>query len=206
MKADFPSIESFDHAAWMLRCKRAAIQAFAKVESGPEGAFLASSGQVEPTILFERHKFHGETGGRYANVRVPGVSESWAIISSPVPSYRDKSYGPMSKQHLRLQTAVAHNRDAALRSASWGLFQIMGFNHKLCGYDTLQAFVTAMYRDVDDHLRAFVMFILKNDRLVAALRAQDWATAALLYNGEDYKVNRYDEKMAQNFAHFSATA
>ncbi|MGA0525154.1 N-acetylmuramidase domain-containing protein, partial [Escherichia coli] len=44
----------------------------------------------------------------------------------------------------RLARAIEINRPAALESASWGLFQIMGFHWKLLGFASVQAFVNAM--------------------------------------------------------------
>ena len=192
-RVDFPSADAFAHAAWLLRCEIPAMRAFAEVEAGHEGAFYDSG---EPVILFERHHFYRLTHGRHAGARVPGVSADWARICERTPG----GYGPSSQQHLRLQAAAALDRDAALRSASWGLFQIMGSNHASCGYPKLQRFITAMYREVDDHLRAFVMFIRHNEQLTDALRARDWPTAARLYNGPLFARNQYDHKLAAAYA------
>lgn len=206
MKADFPSNEAFAQAAATLGCALAAVRAFAHVEAGPQGAFLPSG---EPVILFERHKFRQYTGGRFDHivVRHPETGKpldtKWAVISAARPSYLDQSYGPMSKQHLRLQAAAALDRDAALKSASWGLFQIMGSNYEVCGFHRLQDFITAMYRSADDHLFAFVKFIQHTPRLASALREEDWATAARLYNGPQFKKLGYDTRLARAYESFS---
>lgn len=170
-----------------------AIQAVAEVESGHYGAFLDSG---EPVILFERHRFDKLTDGRYRNLRVPNVTAEWGMISWPTPG----GWGPVSVQHSRLAFAVTLNREAALRSASWGLFQIMGNNFALAGYSSLQRFITAMYRSADDHLRAFVMFILNDNRLIDSLRAKAWGDFARAYNGPGFAHNHYDEKMAAAYA------
>lgn len=196
MKADVPSLAAIDRAADRLGCSRAVVQAFAAVEAGPEGAFYDTG---EPVILFERHHFFRRTGGEFKGARVPGVSADWARICEPTPG----GYGPSSKQHLRLQAAAALDRDAALRSASWGLYQIMGSNHAACGHASLQAFVNAMYRSADDHLDAFVAFIQFDARLTRALCAQDWATAARLYNGPTYAKSGYHLRLAAAFDRFS---
>lgn len=196
MKADYPSDAAFVDAAAQLQCETATIRAFAKVEAGPAGAFLDSGA---PVILFERHYFYRLTNGRYAGAIVPGyASESWSRICDDTPG----QFGPTSKQHLRLEAAAALDRTAALKSASWGLFQIMGSNHGVCGYPALQDFINAMYRSADDHLHAFVGFIRANKQLAHALRTRDWATAARLYNGRLYAKNRYDVKLAAAYEHF----
>lgn len=197
MKADHPTDAAYDAAAWLLMCESAAIRAVAEVEAGPEGAFLDSG---EPVILFERHIFSRLTGREHDGAKAPGVPASAAVISAP----KGGGYGPYSAQHKRLQAAAALNRPAALRSASWGLYQILGTNHAACGYPSLQRFITAMYRSVDDHLRAFVMFIRHDERLVDAIRDRDWPTFARIYNGPGYARNRYDAKMAAAYARANA--
>jgi hypothetical protein len=193
MKADHPTPEAYAAAAWLLMCEVPALLAVAEVEAGAEGAFLPSG---EPVILFERHVFHRLTGGRFGGARVPGVSAKGALISDQ----NWGGYGSYPEQHLRLQAAVKLDRQAALKSASYGLFQILGENHKAAGYPELQRFVTAAYRSVDDHLRMLVMFIRHDARLVDAIRSRDWPTFARRYNGPAYRRNRYDEKMAAAYA------
>lgn len=178
MPADHPSREAYASAAWLLRCEVEAIQAVGEVEAGAEGAFLPSG---EPVILFERHVFHQLTSGKWSGTH-PG-------ISNPSPG----GYGATSSQHSRLDAAVGLNRGAALRSASWGLFQQLGRDQRYS--PDLQRFVTAMYREVDDHLRAFVLFIRANDKLVDAIRARNWESFARHYNGPAFKRNAYDTKM-----------
>lgn len=192
-KADYPSLAAYTAAAWLLRCEVPAIRAVALVEAGAQGAFLPTG---EPIILFERHLFDRLTEARYRGARLPNAPSSWSLVSWPSPG----GYGPYSKQHLRLQAAVALDRDAALKATSWGLFQILGLNHEACGYPELQRFVTAMYRSVDDHLRAFVQFVRHDARLVDAIRARNWAAFAKVYNGPQYAQHNYDGRMAQAYA------
>jgi len=180
----------------MLECEVAAIRAVAEVEAGPQGAFLSSG---EPVILYERHVFHRATSGRFDGELVPGIEPEYAELSSPVPG----GYGPSSIQHRKLQAAVILNRDAALRSCSWGLYQILGVNHVQAGFALLQGFVSAMYRSTDDHLRAFVMFVRHDWRLAEALKERDWVTFASIYNGPGFAQNRYDSKMATAYAEFA---
>ena len=128
MKADHPTPEGYAAAAWLLMVDIPAMQAVAEIESGPEGAFLDSG---EPVILFERHLFHELTDGRF-----DGLSD----ISNPTRG----GYGKYSEQHPKLKRAAALDRDAALMSCSWGLYQILGRNHAQAGYPSLQRFVNAV--------------------------------------------------------------
>lgn len=173
--------EDFRRAADRLGVDVPSVQAVAQVEA-PNGGFLPSG---EPTILFERHVFSKRTGGRF--------DKSHPHISNPKPG----GYGPSSTQHARLAEAAALDRTAALESASWGKFQIMGFNHQAAGYMTLQGFINAMYVSEGKQLDAFVSF-LKNDRggaMQRALKAKDWATFARLYNGPAYAEHNYHGRL-----------
>ena len=189
VKADQPSDEAYAAAAWLLMVEPRALKAIAQVEAGPGGAFLDDG---RPVVLFERHVFHRLTQGRF---------DSDADISGE----KAGGYGPGgAHQHERLAAAALLDRTAALQSASWGLFQIMGRNYQEAGYPVLQRFVNAMYRSVDDHLRALVMFIRHDDRLVDALRARDWTSFARVYNGPFFAASHYDDRMAEAYEGLSA--
>lgn len=190
MKADQPSIESYEHAAWMLACDVPAIRAVAEVESGPLGAF---NDDGSPVILFEPHIFHQLTGGKF-DARYPDLS---------YPRWKPGKYGKNSDQHPKLARAQALDRDAALKSCSWGLFQILGSNNRATGHLTVQRMVNAAYESVDNHLRMFVNFIINKNGAIDALRKHEWSTFAAIYNGPRYAENKYDQKMEAAFARLS---
>lgn len=186
MKSDHPSEDAYVHAAWLLMAEPRALRAIASVEAGPEGGFLPDG---QPVILFERHLFHRLTRGKFD--QVPDISNN-----------KPGGYGPPGlHQHVRLETAAHLDRSAAIKSCSWGLYQILGLNHIQAGFPELQRFVNAMYRSADDHLRALVMFIRHDSDLVDAIRDKDWKRFARNYNGPNYAENRYDSKMAEAYDH-----
>lgn len=173
----------FVRAALALGCDVAAIKAVCAVEA-PGGGFLADG---RPRILFERHIFSRRTGGRY-DANYPDISNR-----------QRGGYLGGAAEHDRLARASALSREDALQSASWGRFQLMGFNYLACGFDRLQAFINAMYRSEGDQLDAFVEFIA-SEGLADELRDRRWADFARRYNGPDYAANRYDTKMAAAYA------
>lgn len=181
----------FQNAAEELGVDVPAIRAVAEVESRGDG-FLDSG---EPKILFERHKFHKYTNGKFSTPENRNIS--W-----PTPSTRGtgkiNEYGTTSEQHARLAKAAALDREAALQSASWGRFQVMGFNWESLNYPSLQAFINAMYRSEADHLDAFLRFVKVNG-LIDELRNHRWTAFARGYNGSEYWKNSYDSKMAAAF-------
>jgi len=180
--------EDFEEAASKLDVEVAKIRAVDEIESAGSG-FLDSG---EPKILFEAHWFSRFTDGEYDDTH-PNISS---------PQWDRSLYKGGEAEHDRLQKAVELNRTAALKSASWGRYQILGLNWDKCGYDSLQDFINAMYRSEKAHLEAFVGFI-KNEGLDEPLRNEDWHAFAREYNGPGYQRNRYAEKMKEAFEKFS---
>jgi len=173
-------------AAESLGVGVAAIKAVCEVEA-PKGGFFPD-GQVR--ILFERHKFSQHTGGRYDKSH-PGISNpKWG------------GWGTEGQQHARLAQAAALDRDAALKSASWGKFQILGENFKQAGFGTLQGFINAMHAGEPDQLEAFVNFVKADAAMHKALQARNWAKFARRYNGPKYAENKYDVKLAAAYAKY----
>jgi hypothetical protein len=179
--------DDYVQAAALLNCDVAAIKAVAEVESRGAG-FLADG---RPKILFERHKFHGFTGGKY-DATHPDISNKNA-----------GGYGAGGNhQWDRFNEAAALDQTAAIKSCSWGKFQVMGFNFNVCGFASVEDFHAAMLTSEGEHLKAFCNFIAGN-HLDGALRNHQWATLAKGYNGEDYKINQYDTKLAAAYKKYS---
>lgn len=179
----------YDKAARELGCSVAALRAVAQVESAGDG-FLDDR---RPKILFERHIFHARTGGVHGN-KHPGISSS-----------QRGGYLGGAREYQRLAQAIKLDRKAALESASWGKFQLMGFNHKACGHSTVARFVAAMVSGEPAQLAAFVAFIMSR-KLTDALVRRDWSSFAYGYNGPAYADNQYDRKMAEAHASFAKRA
>lgn len=178
----------FKRAANICGCSVAAIKAVAEVESRDAGFF--SDGQ--PVILFERHIFSRLTNGAF--------DKTHPKISNKTPG----GYGNLSSQHSRLAEATALNREAALQSASWGKFQVMGFNWQIAGYASLQKFINAMYRGEGDHLDAFIGFV-RHNKLDVHLRNKNWKAFARGYNGPAYAQNKYDQKLSAAYTKFGGS-
>lgn len=185
----------FARAAKELDVEIAAIRAVAEVEAAGAG-FLPDG---RPAILYEAHVFHKETGGKHASAK----DRRGVALSSP--SWNQKLYGATgAAQHNRYEDARALDADAANKACSWGTFQILGQNHKVCGFNTSQEFVDAMWTGgASAHLDAFVKFI-KGNNLDGALRNKQWAAFARGYNGPAYAANAYDKKMASAYARWKA--
>jgi hypothetical protein len=102
-----------------------------------------------------------------------------------------------------LEKAFKLNQDAALKSASWGRFQIMGEAFDAAGFSSVRGFVLALSRAEAEHIKAFVSFIGRKSAALRALRSKDWARFAAAYNGPGYKNFNYDEKIENAYKKFA---
>lgn len=164
------------------------IHAFIDAETSGSG--FDTKGR--PKMLFEPHVFYKQLSG---DARSRAVKQGLAYATWGQKPYPADSYP-------RLLLAMDIDETAALKSASWGLGQVLGVNHKAAGFPTVQAMVAAMMEDEENHLLASVNFILAN-KLDDELRAHDWAGFARGYNGPAYKKNGYDRKLREAFEKWS---
>lgn len=182
------SESDYVEAAALLKCDVPAIKAVAEVESS--GAGFLKDGR--PKILFERHKFSGFTKGRY-NKSHPDISGARG------------GYGAAgAHQWDRFNTAFALDSSAAIQACSWGRFQVMGFNFRVCGFKNPEDLRAAMEKSEGEHLKAFCNFITGNS-LDGPLRKHQWAKLAEGYNGAAYRDNKYDVKLAAAHKKYSKT-
>lgn len=144
-----------------------------------------------PAILFERHIFHQQTGGRF-DAQCPG-------ISSPVSG----GYSGGVKEYDRLAQAIACDRHAALGSASWGIGQVLGVNYPTTPYPSVEAMVDAVVEAEDNQLACMAGFV-RSTGIHKALGNHDWAGFARGYNGPSYAKNQYDILLAQHYQKFAA--
>lgn len=200
----------YREAATRLGCSVAQIKAVFEVEASGSGWFTdvradilnldGPGGFIDGDlvkILFEAHHFDRLTGGRFRKSH-PNISSA---------TWNRALYVGGQGEWARLHKAMTLDHSAALKSASWGAPQIMGFNHKLAGFSTVEAFVDSMRTGARAHLMAFVSFVA-NSGLTAAIRKIDGnpansRTFASGYNGTGYLANRYHEKIAAAFLKWS---
>lgn len=172
-----------------LNIEPAALKAVIDVEAAGEGF----DKQGRPTILFEPHIFWDELGKiHYYTKRTELAKKHKGLLSQKW----DKSlYRIGGSSHDKLKIGADLHWDAAHKSASWGLGQIMGFNAQKIGYATLKDFIDDMYESEAKQLKAMGMF-LKANGLISKLQRHDWAGFARGYNGSAYAKNQYDTKLA----------
>lgn len=157
-----------------------------------------------PKMLFEPHVFYRELGAgkrRDAAVKAGLAYRKWGMKKYPRDSYP------------RLLEAMKIDKKAAMKSASWGLGQVMGYHAEALGYDGVEDMVTRFMADEEEHLRASVEFIKVNDldddlRAIGAAKTWDERVAAARgfargYNGRGYEKNEYHTKLAAAYVKWS---
>ncbi|PHN18579.1 N-acetylmuramidase family protein [Pseudomonas sp. ICMP 460] len=166
------------------------IKAFATVESGGRSGFGPAK---MPVIAFEGHIFRKYTQQKY-DATYPLLSYPYTQKAGPQWRANNKD---QAKAWETLIAAFNLDPNAALMSASWGMFQIMGFNFAACGYASVVEYVTVMKVNAGQQLMAFVGFCRKNPALVKAMKNKDYVGMASLYNGKDY--GDYDKRIKKAF-------
>jgi len=175
-------------AATDINVPEAAVHAVADVESAG-GGFLPSG---RPKILFEGHIFSRLTRGKYDRSN-PTIS---------YPKWTKKFYKGGEAEYQRLSEAIQLDEDAALKSASWGRFQILGLNYISAGCASVQQFVERAFQSETNQLVEFCDY-LKTKHLDKALRDKNFRAFAAAYNGPAYRENGYDTRIAAAFAKYS---
>ncbi|WP_158857199.1 N-acetylmuramidase family protein [Lunatibacter salilacus] len=122
-----------------------------------------------------------------------------------------------AREYERLEKARKLNPKAAVYSASWGLFQILGENLtgfiKGRNYKDHEEFEAKQHESEYFHFLDFLEFIktkkIRGKALIDFVSEQnngnyDWESFAYGYNGSGYKQNKYDTKMKAAYEKFKA--
>ena len=185
-------------AAADLGCELAVLRAVIDVESAGRG-FLSDG---SPKVLFEGHVFWRYTQGRYERSHPTLCYPKWTKAHYARGANADERG---FREIERLAHAISLNRTAAMMSASYGMFQIMGFNFPLCGFTTVRAFYDAMCLSAAEQLEAFCEYI-QQIGLADELRDRRWADFARKYNGPSFALNSYDERLALAYGRHNRAA
>ena len=178
----------FQIVAEELNVEVASIKAVVEIEAGKSMKGFWAPGI--PVINFDRTM--------YLKYRGKAVSKEGAK-GEKVP---EGLSGYAKKEWTELINARKINAQGANLGTFWGMFQIGGFNYKLCGCETVDEFVKRMAYSELEQLQLFAMFIL-NTGMVESLRNKDWRTFARKYNGPSYAKRGYHTKMATAYKKYS---
>ncbi|MCM1378328.1 MAG: N-acetylmuramidase family protein [Clostridium sp.] len=178
--------EDFRIVAEELGVEIAAIKAVVEIEAGKAMKGFWAPGV--PVINFDRSMYSrygskGASGGRRDTV--PAGLSGYAL-----------------REWTQLINARRSNVDGANMGAFWGMFQIGGFNYKLCGCESVEEFVRLMSYSELEQLELFAAFIV-NTGMLEDLKNKNWAGFARKYNGASYARRGYHTKMAAAYKKYS---
>ena len=191
------SAKDFELVASLLDVESAALMAVQEVETGGRGGFFAPD---KPAILFEGHIFWNELKKR-------GIKPEDHLKGNEnilYPKWERGHYMGGIREYERLEQARKIHREAADASASWGMFQVMGFNYAACGEASVGDMVAAMVASEFNQLILAGRFIKQSKVMHTALKNKDWATFAKCYNGPAYTANSYDTKLMAAYLKYRA--
>lgn len=148
---------------------------------------VESGGNVR-AVRFEPHVFHRETAGRFTTAQVP-----WTPGRGPV------SLTPSETNRAAFERAFRLDPATAVRSTSWGLYQVLG-GHLLAVRGPTPARAVAAFdadpRGVGEEM--FVSWMRGNPTASAAARAGDIERLAELYNGSQRWAQAVRRALAAN--------
>lgn len=173
----------------------ALVLAFAEVESGGRSG-VGSDGR--PVIAYEGHVFRRYTQRKFDKTH-PLLS--YPYIKKAGPEWQTNNRDQATAWST-LEKALALHHEAALKACSWGMFQVMGFNHGECGHTTVDAFVQAMKAGATGQLEAFLAYCKRKPGMVVAMQKRDYVGMAMRYNGEDY--GDYDKRIQRAYQKHAA--
>lgn len=190
------SLNDYETVAKQLDIPTAAIRAVVEIEAGPKAEGF--NRDRTPLINFDLTMFR--QAARRRGININNYRASHPVVFSR-PNIR--RYGSsQAAQYARLDSAMTIDTIAAIEGTFWGMFQIGGFNWKLCGCSSARDFANKMCQSELAQLELFANFI-RSRKLDKYIRAQNWAAFALRYNGPGYKRMNYDTRMAAAFAKFN---
>lgn len=180
-----------------LGCEVAVLQAVLEVES--KGAPFDEQGRL--ILLPEKHVFYRELPKAK---RLKAVALGLAAKRWKKKNYRRLGQPGSDRRWDRLQKMAKLDETAALKSCSYGLAQIMGFNFSMCGHDSVQDFVLSLAESAENQIKAFVSFLEKSG-LRDELQAKDWRAIARIYNGKG-QVDYYAALLAKAYARLARSS
>lgn len=190
------TLDDIQLRASILNVEPEAIQAVIAVET--PYPHVGDLEQGKPLILNERHWFY-----RFLKNRNIYVNDKSIYAATPGGYCRKGGWEDRQMcEHQKLKKKMAIHDEAALKSISMGLFQVMGFNHEKIGYSNVfDMWDDALKMDDTIDLKWFSNFI-KSTGLLKHLQTRNWAAFARGYNGPQYKKWKYDEKLKAAYEKF----
>ena len=194
-RADKLTQKDYDEVAARLGVEPAAIRAVVEIEAGRANKGFWAPGKplinYDMTIVNKFAKKCGVTLSKYRQSH----PEIWGASK--------KKYGSQQgAEWARFEALRDVDNTLGIYSSFWGMFQIGGFNWKLCKTKDVDEFFMLMSRSERDQLDLFANFIVSS-KLLKYLKAKNWSAFASRYNGPSYASRGYHTRLAKAYAKYS---
>ncbi|MDE6693166.1 MAG: N-acetylmuramidase domain-containing protein [Muribaculaceae bacterium] len=186
----------YKEVAKRLGVEVASIKAVVDIEAGPGHQGFWTKGK--PIINFDLAVYKKRAARR--DVLAKAMRDKPEIFAKS----NTRKYGSLqAARYARVNAAMSVDSVSAIEGTFWGMFQIGGFNYKLCGTASPQEFLKKMSRSERDQLDLFANLLI-NSGMVEPLRRKDWAAFAKRYNGPSYASHAYHTRLAKSYASHSS--
>lgn len=189
--------EDFREVAEELGVEVAAIKAVVEIEAGTKHEGFWANGK--PIINFDLSMFRKFAARNKINLS--RYQRSHAVVFAKPNRARYGSY--QAAQQARLDAARTIDDKTAIEGTFWGMFQLGGFNWKVCGTSSPDEFVRLMSRSERDQLELFAEFI-RETGMLPLLKAKNWSAFARRFNGPSYSRRGYHTRLARAYAKHKA--
>jgi hypothetical protein len=169
----------YDEAARKLGVEIEVLKAIGKKEARGE----CFNGKGQAKILFERHKMYQHLKKKkYSEDQLNKLIEKYPSIVNTV--YGD--YNVLSS-YDKLKIAKTIDFDSAIKSCSWGCFQVLGEYYQWL-YSSPMELELAMNTCELQQFHYFIAYLEKSSpHMIPALQKKDWRKIAFLYNGSKWE-------------------
>lgn len=171
----------------------ATLETVIEIESSGSGFFTDWNLEQRIKIQFEPHifvKYFKEVGKKATVVKVG----KYRIIYINGKVFLKNGVEQQKPEWEAFNKAWTINPETAMMATSFGLGQIMGFNYKAAGFNSVGEMVAA-FKESEEKQLIGMMNLIKNNNLITYLQKKKWAAFAERYNGPSYKDNEYDKKL-----------
>lgn len=179
-----------------LGLEPALLKAVQLVEGAGRDGFLVDG---RPQILFEGHIMYKEIKNKFGLDKSVAAQKSYPTIC--FPKWDKSKYLGGANEYKRLEIAKKIDEECALKSASWGIGQIMGFNFSYCECKNVFEFVEKMQESHKSQLDLWFKFFKNYGNCLQYIKNKDWEAFTRVYNGNG-QVEIYSQKLKNAYENF----
>jgi hypothetical protein len=163
------------------------------IKNGYEYRVLKSIIQVESG----QHGFHPLTGKiiiQFERLWFKREYKDWAADVMHT-TWQSNKVGNQDAEWLAFDSAFAVNADAAMKSTSIGMMQLMGFHYAELGFKKVGEMWDFAKESEHNQVLLAIKWIKTVPPLDLAIKNKDWQKIACYYNGGSYRSYCYDTRL-----------